>query len=156
MPLHVREACEQSRPLWLPLQPAGYLEGRRRPFEKDRRDVVGPLAAVGAQTGVQHGHLGEGKAVTGEHDSGIKGNEAWQAGQALDQAVAAACLIAAFEAGDGDDAGQQMIATEQETGRGVPQRQMTHGVPGADHTDELTTALGQEVANLDTQNYARI
>ena len=151
MPLHVREAREQSRPLRLPLQLAGDLEGRRRLFEQDRRDVVGPLAAVGAQPGVQHGHLGEGKAVTGEHDSGIKSNEAWQSGQVLDQAVAAACPIVAFEAGDGDDAGQQVIATEQDTGRWVPQRQMTLGVPGADHTHELTTARGQEVAIPDTE-----
>jgi hypothetical protein len=49
-----------------------------------------------------------------------------------------------------------MIATEQDTGRWVPQRQMTLGVPGADHTDELTTARGQEVAIPDTDNDARI
>jgi hypothetical protein len=114
----VREARDQSRPLWLPLQPAGYLEERRRPFAKDRRDVVGPLAAVGAQPGAQHGHLGEGKAVTGEHHSGIEGNEARQSGEVLDQAVASACPIAALEAGDGDDAGQQMIATEQNPASG--------------------------------------
>ena len=101
MPLHVREADEQPRPLWLPLQPPGYLEGRRRPFEKDRRDVVGPLAAVGAQPGVQDGHLGEGTAVTGEQHRRVEGDEAWQSGQVLDQAVAAACSIAAFETGEG-------------------------------------------------------
>ena len=70
--------------------------------------------------------------------------------------MAAACSIVAFETGGGDDAGQQVIAAEQDAGSWVPQRQVTCGVPGADHTHELTTAGGQEVPIPDTHNGARI
>ena len=49
-----------------------------------------------------------------------------------------------------------MIATEQDAGSWVPQRQVTLGVPGADHTHELTTAGGQEVPIPDTHDDARI
>ena len=74
----------------------------------------------GAQPGVQDGHVGEGTAVTGEHHGRIEGDEAWQSRQVLDQAVAAVCFIAVFEAGDGNDAAQQMIAAEKDAGGWVP------------------------------------
>ena len=101
MRLHVREADEEACPLWLPLQPESDLVGRRRPFEKDRRDVVGPLAAVGAQPSVKDGHLCEGTAVTGEQHRRIEGDEAWQSGQVLDQAVAAGSRSPRSRLGEG-------------------------------------------------------
>ena len=90
MPLSMREAQNEACSFWLPLQAARYLKRRRRTATQNRRDLVGPLAAVGAQPGGQDINRGERATVTGEHHFRVKRNEPRQARQVLDQAAATA------------------------------------------------------------------
>ena len=121
MPLSVREAQNEACSFWLPLQAARYLKRSRRTATENRLDLVGPLAAVGAQPGGQDINRSERATVTGEHHFRVKRNEPRQARQVLDQAAATAETVAIFEAGYRDDSRQQMVSAEKDARGGVPQ-----------------------------------
>ena len=75
MPLRVREAQNEPCTFRLPLQAARDLKRSRRTGTQNRLDLVGPLAAVGAQPGGQDIDCSERATVTGEHHVRVERNE---------------------------------------------------------------------------------
>ncbi len=67
MPLNVREAENEPCSFGLPLQAPRHLKRGRRAGTQNRLDLVGPLAAVGAQPSGEDINLGERATVTGKH-----------------------------------------------------------------------------------------
>ena len=121
MTLGMRQTQNEPRPLWLPLQAAGYLVWSCRTGMQKRLDLVGPLAAVGMQPGDQDLNFGERATVTRKHHGRVQRDEPRQARQILDHAVATLSTLANIEAGHRNDSRQQMVSAEQDPSGRIPQ-----------------------------------
>jgi hypothetical protein len=105
---------------------------------------------VGAQPPGEHVDTGERLAVAGQHDCGVEGDEALERRQVLVQAVPVPCpRTRRFQAGEGDDAGQEVVAAHQELGTVGPQREVPGSVPRGDVGREHAASGVDDVAVVD-------
>lgn len=91
-----------------------------------------------------------------EYHARIHRNEAGQSSQVRVVAAPTAWPIPLFEARHADDAGQEMVAAEQDSGGRIPQGKMTLRVPETDHTQQLATARVEEVSVANGRDDARV